>query len=52
MRAYFHWDGLQSLEQALWVAEQNEFDMESVGTWAVNENEIEKFEFFRKRLDK
>jgi len=52
LAAYFHWDDLQSLEQAVWVAEQNEFDMESVRTWAVNENEIEKFESFRARLEK
>ena len=42
--AYFHWDDLQSLEQAVWVAEQNEFNMESVRTWAMNKNKIEKFE--------
>ncbi len=52
LAAYFHWDDLQSLEQAVWVAEQNEFNMESIGTWAVNENEIEKFEIFRDRLEK
>jgi len=52
LAAYLHWDDLQSLEQAVWVAEQNEFDMESVRTWAVNENEIEKFEVFRGRLEK
>ncbi len=52
LAAYFHWDDLQSLEQAVWVAEQNEFNMESVRTWAVNESEIEKFEVFRGRLEK
>ena len=52
LAAYFHWDDLQSLEQAVWVAEQNEFNMESVKIWAVNENEIEKFEVFRGRLEK
>jgi len=52
LAAYLHWDDLQSLEQAVWVAEQNEFDMESVRTWTVNENEIEKFEVFRGRLEK
>ncbi len=50
--AYFHWDDLQSLEQAVWVAEQNEFDMESVRVWAVNEKEIGKFEVFKGRLEK
>lgn len=52
LAAYFHWDDMQSLEQAVWVAEQNEFDMESVRNWAVNESEIEKFEVFESRLEK
>ncbi len=52
LAAYFHWDDLQSLEQAVWVAEQNEFDMESVRTWAMNEKEIGKFEVFKGRLEK
>jgi len=52
LAAYFHWDDLQSLEQAVWVAEQNEFDIESVRTWAVHENEIGKFEIFWARLEK
>jgi len=50
LAAYFHWDDLQSLEQAVWVAEENEFDMESVRVWAVNEKEIGKFEVFKGRL--
>ncbi len=52
LAAYFHWDDLQSLEQAVWVAEENEFDMESVSVWAVNEKEIGKFEVFKGRLEK
>jgi len=52
LAAYFHWDDLQSLEQAVWVAEENEFDAESVRIWAVNENETEKFKVFRGRLKK
>ncbi len=52
LTAYFHWDDLQGLEQAVWVVEQNEFDMESVGTWTVNENKIKKFEIFRNRVDR
>lgn len=52
LAVYFHWDDLQSLEQALWVAEENEFDIESVREWAVNESEIEKFDVFEGRLEK
>ena len=50
MAAYFHWDDLQSLEQALWVAEKNEFDLESVKNWAEHEKERKKFEVFLTRL--
>ena len=52
LAAYFHWDDLQSLEQAVWVAEQNEFDLESIRKWAVDEGEIDKFEVFENRLEK
>ena len=48
--AYYHWDDPQSLEQAVWVAEQNDFDLKSVETWSVNENELEKFKIFKSRV--
>lgn len=50
LAAYYHWDDLQSLEQALWVAEQNEFDFDSVEKWSINEGNAKKFEEFKNRL--
>jgi hypothetical protein len=50
LAAYFHWDDMQSLEQAVWVAQQNTFDMDSVKKWSQKENMMEKFEDFRKRV--
>lgn len=50
LAAYFHWDDLQSLEQAVWVAEQNEFDMKVIEAWSKSEGEAEKFEVFKQRL--
>lgn len=50
LAAYYHWDDLQSLEQALWVAEQNEFDFDSVEKWSINEGNAKKFEKFKNRL--
>lgn len=50
LAAYYHWDDSQSLEQAIWVAQQNEFDIDSIEDWSVNENEIDKFEIFKGRL--
>ena len=50
LAAYFHWDDLQSLEQALWVSEKNEFNIDSVKAWAEHEKESKKFEIFMSRL--
>lgn len=52
LAAYYHWDDAQSLEQAIWVAEQNEFDMQSIARWSKYENKTDKFEHFKKRLEK
>ncbi len=50
LAAYFHWDDPQSLEQAVWVAKQNDFDLKSIEAWSVNENELEKFKIFKSRV--
>ncbi len=50
LAAYYHWDDPQSLEQAVWVAEQNEFDMVSVERWSKGEGELKKFEVFKDRV--
>jgi len=49
LAGYYHWDDEQNLEQAIWVASENEFDMVSIEEWSKNEGEIEKFEVFRDR---
>lgn len=51
LAAYYHWDDPQSLEQAIWVAQQNEFDIDSIEAWSANEKELEKFEIFKRRLE-
>ena len=50
LAAYYHWDDPQSLEQAVWVAEQNEFDIASIEAWSQKENEMDKFNIFRLRV--
>ena len=52
LAAYYHWDDPQSLEQAVWVAEQNDFDLKSIEAWSENENELEKFKIFKSRVQK
>ena len=50
LAGYYHWDDEQNLEQAVWVASENKFDMEAVEVWSKNEGMLEKFEVFRKRI--
>ena len=52
LAAYYHWDDAQSLEQAVWVAEENEFDVQSIALWSKDENELDKFAEFKKRVEK
>lgn len=51
LAAYYHWDDKQSLDQAVWVAEENEFDMDTVKSWSKNEGMMVKFQNFKKALD-
>ena len=51
LAAYYHWDDEQCLQQAVWVAEQNEFDLESVQEWSEKEKSLEKFNMFKNKLE-
>jgi len=50
LAAYYHWDDPQSLEQAIWVAQQNKCDIDSIKEWSINEKAFDKFEIFKSRL--
>lgn len=50
LAAYYHWDDPQSLEQAVWVAEKNTFDLASIEQWSQKEQEIDKFNIFKRRI--
>jgi len=50
LAAYYHWDDAQSLEQAIWVACANEFDMKSIERWSLNEGMDDKFLEFKTKL--
>jgi hypothetical protein len=50
LAAYYYWDDMQSLEQAVWVAQENEFDMKAVAVWSEAEGMREKFSIFSKRV--
>jgi len=47
LSAYYHWNDEQSLLQAVWVAHENEFDINSVEKWSENEGMLEKFTKFK-----
>lgn len=51
LAAYYHWDDPQSLEQAVWVAEQNSFDLLSIEKWSEQEMEMDKFTIFKQRIE-
>jgi len=50
LSAYYHWDDKQSLEQALWVAQANDFDMKAVKAWSSSEGMLEKYTLFENNL--
>ena len=50
LAGYYHWDDEQNLEQAIWVAQSNEFDMKAVEKWSENEGKMDKFSIFKERL--
>jgi len=50
LAAYYHWNDEQCLQQAIWVAEQNEFDLESIRIWSISEKSEEKYMNFEKAL--
>jgi hypothetical protein len=50
LAAFYFWNDLQALEQALMVARDNEVDLELVRKWSKKEGELEKYEIFLKKL--
>ncbi|MFT5659529.1 MAG: hypothetical protein ACI9TV_000150 [Sulfurimonas sp.] len=52
LAAYYHGDDEQCLQQAVWIAEQNEFDLESVKECSIKEDSVKKFEIFLDAITK
>lgn len=50
LAAYFHWNDLQSLDQALMVASNQSVNISRLEDWAKREGAGEKLETFKKRL--
>jgi hypothetical protein len=52
LAAYYFWNDLQALKQALMVAGSNPIDLEAVEKWSKKEGAREKFRMFREKLEK
>lgn len=52
LAAYFHWNDLQCLDQAIWIAEKHPVQITKVKEWAKNEGEEKKFNIFFETLKK
>ncbi len=50
LAAYYYWDDLQGLEQAVWVATENEYDLDAIKKWSKDEGELESFYIFMNKL--
>ena len=50
LAAYYHWNDEQSLQQAVWVAQQNDVDLESIKTWSIKESSEQKYLNFYNKL--
>lgn len=51
LAAYYHWGDKQSLQQAVWVALDNLFDMQAVEFWSKNEKKLEEYDIFKSTLE-
>jgi len=52
LAAYFHWNDLQCLDQAIWIAEKQPIQIFKIREWAKREGEKNKFNIFLKNLKK
>ena len=50
LAAFYFWDDLQALEQALMVARDNEINLSMIEAWSEKEGALGKFEIFKKKL--
>ena len=46
LSAYYHWDDEQGLQQAIWVAQQNEINFDDLKEWSSKEQSLSKYSNF------
>ena len=52
LAAYYHWDDLQCLEQAVLVAQANMVNLAEIERWSAGEGKLEEFRRIRNKLTK
>ncbi len=52
LAAYYHWNDEQCLEQAIWVARENEIDLKAIQEWSIKERSEQKYRDFYDQLIK
>jgi hypothetical protein len=50
LAAYYHWDDLQCLEQAVLVAQANKIDLEEIERWSKSEDKLDEFRRIKGQL--
>jgi hypothetical protein len=50
LAAYYHWDDLQCLEQAVLVAQANKIDLTEIERWSAGEGKLDEFRRIRDQL--
>jgi len=50
LAAYYYWNDLQSLEQAILITKKKKIELKAVEQWSIKENNIDKFQQFLKRI--
>jgi len=51
LAAYFLWNDLQSLDQAVMVVKRNKIDIQDIKKWAEKQGELEKYNVFIKKIN-
>lgn len=52
LAAYYHWNDLQTLDQAVMVAKKQRVNLQEIKRWSIKEGAEEKFNKFKKLLNK
>lgn len=50
LAAYYHWNDIQSLEQAVCVAKEQNVEFENIEDWSNKEKQADKYNFFFNKL--